>query len=183
MTEQSRPTVKVWDPVVRVFHWSLVAAFIVAWLTGDELETLHEIAGYVILGLVAVRLLWGVMGSRYARFTQFVPSVRGFATYMKDMLTGRERRYLGHNPAGGAMVIVLILALIATGGSGWMMTLDMFWGTEWVEELHEVMANLMLLLVSLHVAGVIFASLRHGENLVRSMINGRKRQPADGDAT
>ncbi|MCF8466571.1 MAG: cytochrome b/b6 domain-containing protein [Sneathiella sp.] len=183
MIKQSTPTVKVWDPVIRVFHWSLVAAFIVAWLTGDELEILHEIAGYVILGLVAVRLLWGVVGPRYARFAQFVPSVRGFIKYLKEILTGRERRYLGHNPAGGVMVLALIIALIATGVSGWMMTLDMFWGTESVEEFHEVMANLILLLIGLHVAGVIFASLRHGENLVRAMINGRKRQPAKEDAS
>ena len=183
MTEQKESSVKVWDPVVRIFHWSLVAAFIVAWLTGDDFETLHENAGYVILGLIAVRLFWGVIGPRYARFTQFVPSVAGITAYLREMISGRERRYLGHNPAGGAMVVALILALIATGGTGWMMTLDMFWGAEWVEETHEVLANLMLLIVGLHIVGVILASVRHGENLVGAMISGRKRQPTENDVT
>ncbi len=183
MTEQKELSVKVWDPVVRIFHWSLVTAFIVAWLTGDDFETLHEFAGYVILGLVAVRLVWGLVGPRYARFSQFAPSVASITAYLRDMISGRERRYLGHNPAGGAMVVALILALIATGGTGWMMTLDMFWGAEWVEEAHEVLANLMLLIVGLHIAGVVLASFRHGENLVSAMISGRKRQPAEGDVT
>ncbi|MCK5777600.1 MAG: cytochrome b/b6 domain-containing protein [Rhodospirillales bacterium] len=181
MTEDTKPTVKVWDPVVRVFHWSLVGAFALAWLTGDELDRVHEIAGYVILGLVAVRLVWGVIGPRYARFTQFVPGVRGFRDYLTDIGKGREHRHLGHNPAGGAMVVALLLALLATGGTGWMMTLDMFWGSEWVEEVHEVMANMMLVLVGLHVAGVAVVSIRHRENLVRAMLTGRKRPPAPGD--
>ena len=183
MIEQKESSVKVWDPVVRIFHWSLVAAFIVAWLTGDEFETLHENAGYVILGLIAVRLVWGVVGPHYARFSQFVPSLGGIGAYLRQMVSGREHRYLGHNPAGGAMAIVLILALIATGGTGWMTTLDMFWGAEWVEEVHEVLANLMLFIVGLHIAGVILASIRHGENLVSAMISGRKRKPAEGDVT
>ncbi|MEQ9491637.1 MAG: cytochrome b/b6 domain-containing protein [Alphaproteobacteria bacterium] len=181
MTEKTVPTVKVWDPLVRLFHWSLVTVFAIVWLTGDELDELHEAMGYTILGLVALRLVWGVIGPRHARFMQFVPSAGSFITYVKDMATGRERRYLGHNPAGGAMVVALILGLVATAGTGWMMTLDMFWGSEWVEEIHEVMANGMLLLVGLHIAGVAFASIRHGENLVRAMINGRKREPAEGD--
>ena len=119
MIDQKQSSVKVWDPVVRIFHWSLVAAFIVAWLTGDDFETLHENAGYVILGLIAVRLVWGLVGPRYARFTQFVPSIAGMTAYLREMMSGRERRYLGHNPAGGAMVVALILALVATGGTGW----------------------------------------------------------------
>jgi len=181
MTEDPKSTVKVWDPVVRIFHWSLVGAFAVAWLTGDELERVHEIVGYVILGLVAVRLVWGVIGPRYARFTQFVPGLSGLTGYISDIRKGREHRHLGHNPAGGAMVVALILALLATGGTGWMMTLDMFWGAEWVEEVHEAMANLMLVLVGLHIAGVVVASIRHHENLVRAMLTGRKRAPAPGD--
>ena len=181
MTDKSAGTVKVWDPAVRLFHWSLVAVFAIAWLTGDEWDKVHEIAGYVILGLITFRVLWGVMGTHYARFWQFVRGPRAVRTYLRAMLQGREKRYIGHNPAGGAMVLALVLALAATGLSGWMTTLDMFWGAEWVEEIHEVLANLMLLLIGLHIAGVVLASLRHGENLVRAMINGRKRQAAPGD--
>ncbi|MBO6946892.1 MAG: cytochrome b/b6 domain-containing protein [Rhodospirillales bacterium] len=181
MTDDNPSTVKVWDPVVRIFHWSLVGAFAVAWLTGDELDRIHEIAGYVILGLIAIRLVWGLIGPRYARFTQFVPGVQGFTDYVADIRKGREPRHLGHNPAGGAMVVALIVMLLVTGGSGWMMTLDMFWGAEWVEEVHEVMANAMLVLVGLHVLGVVVASIRHHENLVRAMMTGRKRAPERGD--
>jgi len=183
MIKQRQPTIKVWDLVVRVFHWSLVATFVVAWLSGDDFENLHEIAGYAILGLVAIRLLWGVVGSHYARFTQFVPNPGSVTFYLKEILKRRERRYLGHNPAGGAMVVALLFAIIITGGSGWMMSLDMFWGTEWVEELHETMADLLLVLVGLHVAGVVFTGFRHGENLVRAMTNGCKRQAAAEDIT
>jgi len=181
MTDKSDGTVKVWDPAVRLFHWSLVAAFAIAWLTGDEWDKVHEIAGYVILGLIAFRLFWGIVGTRYARFRQFVHGPQAVGDYLRATLEGREKRYIGHNPAGGAMVVALLVALAATGLSGWMTTLDMFWGSEWVEEIHEVFANLMLLLVGLHVAGVLFASLRHGENLVRAMVNGRKRHAASGD--
>ncbi len=175
------PTVKVWDPLVRIFHWSLVASFAVAWISADEWDDLHIWAGYAAAGLIAFRLVWGLLGPRYARFTQFLRRPASVAAYLKDLVSGRERRYLGHNPAGGAMVLALILSLAALCLTGWMCTLDMFWGEEWVEEAHEILANLLLVLVGLHLAGVVLASLKHQENLVRAMITGRKRAPAAGD--
>lgn len=174
-------TVKVWDPLVRIFHWSLVASFAVAWITADEWDDLHIWAGYAAAALIAFRLVWGLIGPRYARFTQFLRAPGTVAAYLKDLAGGRERRYLGHNPAGAAMVLALIVSLAALCLTGWMYTLDMFWGEEWVEELHEILANLLLVLVGLHVAGVVLASLKHHENLVRAMITGRKRAPAAGD--
>lgn len=174
-------TVKVWDPLVRLFHWSLVASFAVAWITADEWDDLHIWAGYAAAGLIAFRLVWGLIGPRYARFTQFLRAPGTVAAYLKDLAGGRERRYLGHNPAGAAMILALIVSLAALCLTGWMYTLDTFWGEEWVEELHEVLANLLLVLVGLHVAGVVLASLKHHENLVRAMITGRKRAPAAGD--
>lgn len=183
MTEQAAPTVKVWDPAVRLFHWTLVAAFTIAWLTGDDWDRVHETAGYVILALIAFRLAWGLIGPRHARFRQFVRRPSAVTGYLRATVTGREPRYLGHNPAGGAMIVALLAGLVVTAGSGWMMTLDRFWGVEWVEEVHETAANLMLVLIGLHLAGVALASLRHGENLVRAMVNGRKRRPAAGDVT
>ena len=95
--------VRVWDPLVRVFHWGLVAAFATAWLTADELQPVHEFAGYTVAGLVAFRLVWGLVGSRYARFAQFLKGPGETLAYLGDMTRGRERRYLGHNPAGAAM--------------------------------------------------------------------------------
>ncbi len=176
-------TVKVWDPLVRIFHWSLVLSFTVAWISADEWDDLHLWSGYAAAALIAFRLVWGLFGPRYARFRQFVASPSTILGYLNDMLNGREKRYLGHNPAGGAMIIVLLLALIGVSITGWMYTTTMFWGEEWVEDLHEAFANLLLFLVGLHIVGVIFSGIRHHENLVRAMITGRKRAPEPGDVT
>lgn len=168
-------TVRVWDPLVRLFHWSLVVAFVVAWLTGDELDRVHEIAGYTIAGLVGFRVVWGLLGPVHARFTDFVYRPSTVFGYLIDTIRFRAKRHLGHNPAGGAMVIALLVMLAATAGTGILMTTDAYWGVEWVEEVHEVAANLMLVLVGLHLAGVFVASVEHRENLVRAMFTGRKR--------
>lgn len=174
-------TIKVWDPLVRLFHWSLVVSFAIAWLTADEWDDLHEWAGYAAAALIGFRLLWGLAGPRYARFRQFVRSPGTVMDYIRASVRGNEPRYLGHNPAGAVMIVGLILAMAGTALTGWMYTLDAFWGVDWVEETHELLADLMLVMVGVHVAGVIVASLRHKENLVRAMINGRKRAPGDTD--
>jgi cytochrome b len=176
-------TVKVWDLFVRVFHWSLVASFAVAFLSGEDrdLRTLHYWAGYAAATLVAMRILWGFVGTHYARFNQFVRGPQTVLGYVKDVITGREARYLGHNPAGGLMVILLLALVIAVSLTGHLLTTDAFWGSEAMEQAHEVLADGMLGLVVFHVAGVIFESVRHHESLVRSMITGRKRAPLPGD--
>jgi cytochrome b len=179
----SSATAKVWDPLVRVFHWGLVASFAVAWLTADEIQSVHEWAGYAAAALIAFRLVYGLVGPHYARFSQFLRGPRTTLDYAADVVKRRERRYLGHNPLGAVMVIALIATMAAIAGTGYMMTTDAFWGVEWVEEVHAFLANLMLGLVGLHVFGVIFASLAHHENLVRAMITGRKRAAETGDVT
>ena len=175
------PTIRVWDPLVRLFHWSLAASFALAWLTAEAWEDLHHWAGYAAAALVGFRLLWGLLGPRYARFSQFIRSPADVARYLAAILRGREPRYLGHNPAGGLMILALLAGMALTAATGWMYTTDMFWGVEWVEEIHEAAATLMLGLVGLHVAGVVVASLRHRENLALSMLTGRKRKPAPAD--
>lgn len=173
--------VKVWDPLVRVFHWSLVASFAIAWLTAEDWQSLHHFAGYAAGALIMVRLIWGLLGSRYARFTQFVKSPSAVLRYLRDVITGRETRYLGHNPAGGFMILALLACMASLCLTGWLSTTNAFWGAEWLEETHEAFANIMLGLVGLHVGGVILASLRHRESLVSAMISGRKRAPSMSD--
>ncbi|MEN6541912.1 cytochrome b/b6 domain-containing protein [Parvibaculum sp.] len=172
----TRPaTVRVWDPLVRIFHWSLVAAFAIAWATGDELQSVHETTGYAIAALVAIRVVWGLVGSTHARFSDFIYRPSTVIRYLVDTMMFRAKRYIGHNPAGGAMVMALLAMLAALCGTGILMTTDAFWGVEWVEEVHEALANLALILVGLHIAGVFAASIEHRENLVRAMFTGRKR--------
>lgn len=168
-------TVRVWDPLVRVLHWGLVVAFIAAFATGDEWERAHEVIGYSVAGLIAVRIVWGVYGPRPARFADFVRGPTAVASYLVAMARGRAPRFLGHNPAGGAMIVAMLALLVTISLSGIMLTTATFWEVEWVEELHEASVNAMLALVVLHVAGVVVASFEHGENLVKAMITGRKR--------
>ena len=166
---------KVWDPLVRIFHWGLVAAFLVAWATGDEIERLHIAVGYCVIGLVAFRIVWGFVGGRHARFADFVRGPRAVASYLRDTAELRAKRYLGHNPAGGAMIVAVLTMLSIIGATGFMMTTDAFWGVAWVQDAHETAVSLTLGLVVLHILGVVVASYEHGENLVRAMITGRKR--------
>jgi cytochrome b len=168
-------TVKIWDVFVRMFHWSLATLFIVAYATGDEIERVHIAAGYAIAGLLALRIVWGFFGPRHARFANFVRPPREVLAYLRDVVLLRAPRYLGHNPAGGAMIIALIAMLAATCITGYMMTTDTFWGAKWVEGVHETLANLTVGLIILHVLGVLVASFEHRENLVKAMITGRKR--------
>lgn len=188
----SAAEIRVWDPLVRIFHWSLVAAFATAYITEGEPQWLHSLAGYLIVALLAVRIVWGFVGSEHARFRDFVYSPRTVWRYLKDELAGRARRYLGHNPAGGVMILAMLVTLLATAGSG-MVLLAAEEGAgplagwlvaqaghesalaERAEEVHELFANVTVLLVFLHVLGVIVESLRHRENLVRAMITGNKR--------
>lgn len=166
--------VPVWDILVRVFHWSLVVSFAAVWLTSDDFVWLHVILGYGVLALIGVRVIWGFVGGKYARFTNFVRSPATVLAYIKDMYDGRAARFSGHNPAGGAMIMVLLGALIVTGVSGWMSTTDAYWGIRWVEILHTTSAAATIVLVAGHIAGVIYSSRAHGENLVKAMITGRK---------
>jgi len=168
-------TVKVWDPFVRIFHWSLVTLFVVAYLTGDEIQRVHEAAGYAIAGLLGARILWGFIGPRHARFTDFVRSPREAVAYFRDALVFRARRYIGHNPAGGLMVVALIAMLTATCITGYMMTTDAYWDSEALEDVHGAFANITVALVVIHVIGVLVASFEHRENLVKAMVTGRKR--------
>jgi cytochrome b len=174
-------TARVWDVFVRVFHWGLVASFTVAWISGDDWKTLHLWAGYSAAALITMRLVWGVIGTPHARFGRFVRSPLVVANYLKDVATGREARHLGHNPAGGAMILVLLTTLVGLCVSGWLLTTDAFWGSEVMENIHETLANFALVLVGLHIAGVMWASFRHHENLVCSMFTGKKRAPEPGD--
>jgi cytochrome b len=174
-------TIRVWDPYVRTFHWTLALCFAVAWLSGEGPETLHNLAGYAAGALVLGRVAWGFLGTGYARFSQFVRSPAAVVDYLKSIAAGSERRFIGHNPAGGAMIVVLLAALAATAATGWMMTTDAFWGSTSLQRLHSTLAHGVLLLVLAHLGGVALASLRHRENLVRAMVAGDKRAPGPGD--
>lgn len=173
--------VRVWDPIVRLFHWSLVAGFALAWFSANRAEDLHSWTGYAAGGLILLRLVWGFAGSRYARFASFVRGPRGVLRYLAAILRGDEARYIGHNPAGGAMVLTLMAGVLGLVVTGWMQFTDTWYGEDWVTNLHGWIAHAMLGLIGLHLCGVALASVRHHENLVRAMITGRKSAPQSDD--
>lgn len=168
-------TVKVWDPLVRVFHWSLAALFLGNFLT-EEGDALHRWMGYAVLALIGIRLLWGFVGTRHARFADWVPRPAQVSAYLRERLAGRSRRRLGHNPAAAVMILALLAGVSLVGLTGWLQTTDAFFGVEWLEEVHEVLAYGVLALVGLHVAAAIGESVHYRENLVRAMVTGRKRR-------
>jgi cytochrome b len=176
----------VWDLLVRLFHWTLVVAFTVAYLTEDDLLNVHVWAGYIVGALVVGRVIWGFVGPAHARFSDFIYAPLTTLAYARDLLLFRAERHLGHSPGGGAMVLLLLVFLTATVVTGLVVyggeqqagpLAGMFTKQtgENVEELHELFANITLALVLAHIAAVVFASFVHRENLVRAMITGYKR--------
>jgi cytochrome b len=169
----------VWDWPVRLGHWLMVGGFTLAWLTGDSetFRLVHVIAGGTVLGVTAFRLPWGFIGSRYARFVDFVRGPAAVKSYLFSLLRLQPAHHVGHNPAGGWAIVLLLGLGIVTSLAGWAIYNDL--GGHWLEEVHEALAATMLTVVIVHVAGVISGSLLHGENLVRSMVNGHKSGTPD----
>lgn len=183
----------VWDLPTRLFHWLFAAAFTVGFLSGEEdgWLNIHVFAGYLLLGLLAFRLLWGFVGGRYARFSSFLFSPRQGLSYLFDVLKGGAKRHIGHNPAGSWAIYLLLALGLATGITG-LLTLGGQEGlgplAAWVpylmghgfKEAHEFFANSMLAVVFLHLGGVAVESWRHHENLARAMVTGDKDgEPAE----
>lgn len=188
--------VRVWDPFVRVFHWSLAGAVLIAWAT-DEPLWLHNWLGYLAAIFVVLRIIWGFIGTEQARFVSFVRGPRLVFDYLAGLIRFSSWRYLGHSPAGGAMIVALLIMIAATTGTG-MAELAAERGQGplagviakverpprvpgqrrpplFIKQVHETVANITLLLVVLHILGVAAASIAHRENLVWAMITGRKR--------
>lgn len=205
LTDNSKP---IWDIAIRVFHWSLVITFIIAYLTGDDEGELHIYAGYVILVLLSFRIVWGFIGTQHARFKGFIYGPREIFSHAKGLLSGKVKPTVGHNPLGGLMVLALLLTLMLTVVSGLKVygaeghgplaqtTTHYFISSayasspngiqgelehesaeeEWWEEIHEFFANLMILLIALHIIGVIISSKVENQNLVKAMITGYKHK-------
>jgi cytochrome b len=183
---QTRATVRAWDPLIRIFHWSLVFFFFLAYITEDDWLAIHTQAGYAVLMLIAFRLFWGFFGPERARFFNFIKSPATVISHLKGMLSFKVTHYLGHNPVAAVMVVALLtsivlvsitgLATLASEGQGPLAnTFFASWRSDWMEEVHEFFANFTLFLVFAHVAGVFVSSLLEGENLARAMITGRKK--------
>jgi cytochrome b len=181
MTTTTPSRILVWDLPTRLFHWLLAASFAGAWLTSESerLADIHAMLGYTMLLLVAFRIAWGIAGTRYARFASFAYGPRDVLAYLRSMVTLRTAHFTGHNPAGSWAIIGLIVLAVVVTATGIATLNDA--GGRWLEDVHEGAATAMLALVFVHIAGVAIGSLLHRENLVASMITGRKEgSPADG---
>jgi cytochrome b len=165
----------VWDWPTRLGHWLLACAFIMAWGSGDseEWRLYHVAAGYVMAAVLLFRIFWGVAGTRYARFSSFLFCPRQLLAYLQGIFNGRPAHWVGHNPAGSYAIYLLMLLGCGVTASGLAVYYEI--GGEWPEELHAMLAETMLIVVGVHVAGVVISSLLHRENLVRSMIVGYKQ--------
>jgi cytochrome b len=175
----NRIKILVWDAPTRVFHWLLAASFAGAFLTAESerLRTLHVSFGYTVVALLAFRLLWGVVGTRYARFSSFTFGARRLLSYIKSVLAFSPQNYIGHNPAGSWAIYAIFALTLLTGATGYAAYNDI--GGDWAGELHEGAANAFLAVVIVHIIGVVVSSLIHRENLARAMLSGYKSGPAN----
>lgn len=175
MKDRIQDRILVWDLPVRLFHWLLALSFAIAYLSSESerWQLVHITSGYVLAALIVFRLLWGFVGSRYARFSEFVRGPAAIKAYLAGLLRLRPPHYTGHNPAGALAVLALLGLGLLTAAAGWASFKEL--GGDLLEELHEGAAGIMLAVVGIHVAAVLLTSLLHRENLIASMISGFKQ--------
>lgn len=172
---------KIWDLPVRIFHWSVATLFLLNYWVLEAGETLHEWAGYTVAGLLVLRVVWGFIGSRHARFSSFWPTPSRLRRHLHELRARRFDPAEGHNPLGALMILLLLVLLAALTITGWMQSLDRFWGEDWVHDLHAFLANSLMVLVAVHIVAVIAMSRISGLQLVRTMLAGWRSVPASDD--
>jgi cytochrome b len=171
-----QPATQVWDPFVRMFHWSLVACVLTNYFVIDDGKDVHQWIGYAASALVTLRVVWGFIGTRHARFTDFFPTPNRLRAHFAAMRAGRMEHHIGHNPLGALMMLTLMAVVISLGLTGFLQTTDTFWGEEWLQELHALIASALISLAGLHAAAAILMSRIERTNLVAAMFTGVKRR-------
>ena len=174
--------VKVWDILVRVTHWTVAAGIIANLLFTEDGSDLHAYVGYTVVGLVVIRLLWGLIGTRYARFTNFFPTPTRLKGHISDLSVRRvDEQHLGHNPLAALMILSLWAVIIGLGITGYLMESEIIGNEDFLEDVHELLANSLYLLVPLHIIAAIAMSYWQRQNLIKSMITGKKTVIDDQD--
>lgn len=171
--ESSRP---VWDLFVRIFHWTLVVCVLSNLFVLDDGETIHQWTGYLASALVVARVVWGFVGSRYARFSAFFPTPARLARHVRGLLAGHTEFEWGHNPLGALMMMALMGLVLALGVTGWMQGLDAYWGEEWLQDLHENIGDTLMVLVGLHAAAALIMGRIERTRLLKAMVTGTKER-------
>lgn len=176
MVGASEKSILVWELPIRLFHWALAASVILNYFVLETGSKEHRYLGYFACALIVLRILWGIFADKpYSQLKNFWPTRASLTAYVKALLKNQPPRHLTHNPLAALMMITLCLLVFALGVSGFLMRTDYFWGEEWLEEVHEIFANLLMFLSLMHALAAIIESFRHKENLVFSMIHGKKR--------
>ena len=173
-TTAKKQAVPVWDPFVRIFHWSLVIGVLANFFVVDDGETVHQWLGYTVTTLVLARIVWGFVGTRHARFADFFPTPARVRRHLADLASGRRDFHAGHNPLGALMMLALIGLVLSLGVTGYMQGMDAYWGEEWLQDLHEGIATGLIGLAGLHALAAIVMSRLERVNLVKAMITGVK---------
>lgn len=169
-------TIRVWDPLLRLLHWTLVVC-VLSNLLNESGEIVHRGLGYTATAVILIRIVWGFIGPRHARFSDWLPTPGRLFPYLVALRRGKAPRHIGHNPAGALMMLALLALVLALGTSGYLMTTDAFFGEDWLEETHAALADILIAAVVVHVSAALFESWKHRENLIASMVHGRKRAP------
>lgn len=175
-------TVAVWDVPLRVWHWALAAFVLIACVTPNTHDALHRTAGYAVIGLLAFRLIWGVIGTRHSLLARISLKLRAAPRYMINIFRGETGRYLGLNPAGAAMLVAMVGLLFISTISGVMQVSLRFFGVWWIQEAHSLSSNAIMALIGVHLLGTLWMSVLQKENLARAMFTGRKRMPGSTPA-
>ena len=170
---------RVWDPFVRVFHWSLVSCVVLNYFVVEDGETAHQVIGYLAAGLVLARVAWGFVGSRHARFTDFFPTPARLRAQLASLRAGQHPFHPGHSPLGALMMLALMALVLALGLTGFLQTTDAFWGDEQMQEIHEAIASALMALAGVHGLAAIVLSRVERVNLVGAMFTGIKHRPGD----
>lgn len=173
----SPQTEKLWDPLIRIFHWSIAAIVIANYFFNEEGDDWHQWLGYIAVAWLTVRFFWGFFGSGAARWSDFFPTRASLTAHVKALANREPFHRMGHSPLGGLVMILMMLCVLSLGITGYMMAeVDYFWGVDWVENVHSWIANSLIALVSIHIAAALFESYRLKENLLLSMITGKRRK-------
>lgn len=171
---ESVESIYVWDRFIRIFHWSLVSCVLLDYFVIDDGETVHQWLGYAACVLVLARIVWGFVGSKYARFSDFFPTPTRIIKHLRHMINGEQDLHVGHNPLGAMMMFALIALVLTLGVTGFMQGLDVYWGEEWLMDLHDTLADILIALAAIHALAAIAMSHIEHTNLIKAMITGVK---------